>query len=228
MKIRNLKPHLRSYLLPPSEHLRSEHPWGEIKVKPGTHPRGEPQGFTILEILLTFTILGIISVILVTFVFNSYKSFHKGEDYARLQNDSVAASMFLEKELRATTEVVSPSSTTLTIRAYAVSSSSPPDEVRYFLENGQLKRGLIPPTGSPPDYTYDPADETIKIIGNNVISSPLFEYFDQDGTQLTSPVPAASVTLIKVNLTIDDDSGKPPEAISTSFKIQLRNLKTNN
>ena len=136
--------------------------------------------------------------------------------------------MFLEKELRSATEVIDPSSNTLTIRAYAVSSSSPPDEVRYFIENGQIKRGLIPPTGSPPDYTYDPASETVKAIANNVISDPLFEYFDQDGTQLTPPILAASITLIKVNLTIDDDPGKPPEAISTSFQIQLRNLKTNN
>jgi len=186
------------------------------------------KGFTILEILITFTILAIISMTLVAFIYNSYKSFHKGESATRLQNDSIAASMLIEKELRATTEVINPSSNTLTIRAYAISSSTPPDEIRYFIQNSQLKRGLIPPTGSPPNYTYNPASETIKVIANNVISNPLFEYFDQNGIQLTSPVPAASVTLIKVNLTIDDDPNKPPEAISTSFKIQLRNLKTNN
>jgi len=125
---------------------------------------GSESGFTILEILITVAILGIISVILAAFFFNFFKSFHKGEDYARLQNDSVAASVFLEKELRSATEVLDPSSATLTIRTYAVSSSQPPDEVRYFIENGQIKRGLIPPTGSPPDYTYDPANETVKVI----------------------------------------------------------------
>lgn len=209
--------------------LFKPHPRGEVEAKPREHPPGgEASGFTVVELLVAVSVLAIVSTILAAFFFNFFKSFHKGEDYARLQNDSIAASLLLEKELRATTEVIDPSSNTLTIRAYAVSSSSPPDEVRYFIENGQIKRGLIPPTGSPPDYTYDPASETVKAIANNVISDPLFEYFDQDGTQLTPPILAASITLIKVNLTIDDDPGKPPEAISTSFQIQLRNLKTNN
>lgn len=186
------------------------------------------KGLTLLEILITFAIASIIVVSFANFIFNTFKTYDRGEDTTRLQNDSLAASSLIEKELRATTAVINAQANTLTIQAYAVSSSAPPDQIRYYIENNQLKRGLIPPTGSPPNYTYNPASETIKIITANVVSNPLFEYFDQNGAQLSQPVLAASVTLVKFNLTLDTDITKPPDAVATSLKIQLRNRKMNN
>ncbi len=105
-------------------------------------------------------------------------------------------------------------------------------EIRYFLDNGALKKGVITPSGSP--FVYNPASEVITTVVNNVrnsSSTPVFEYYDAnyDGTTaaLVMPVSISSVRLIKVTLMIDTDPNRSLGRKTVTTQISLRNLKDN-
>lgn len=105
------------------------------------------------------------------------------------------------------------------------------DRYRYFVENGTLKQGLTPPSGSPQDY--DPDDEVITDVVPYVFNgaTPLFEYFPAtyagSGSALTQPVNLAVIRLVKITLLIDRDVSLPPAVQTFTTQVMLRNLKDN-
>jgi len=105
------------------------------------------------------------------------------------------------------------------------------ERVRYFLDNATLKKGVIKPTGSPPEY--DSNDEKISWVIQDVTNgvTPLFEYFDSTYNGLTSaltqPVAIEDVRLIKITIVIDHDPNRPPEEVELTTQMTIRNLKDN-
>jgi prepilin-type N-terminal cleavage/methylation domain-containing protein len=104
------------------------------------------------------------------------------------------------------------------------------ERVRYFIDEGTLKKGVIDPTGSPLGYT---GDEQISWVIQDVANgaAPLFEYFDTDydGTtdSLTQPVTTGDVRLIQITIVIDHDPARPPAAVELTTQMTIRNLKDN-
>lgn len=106
------------------------------------------------------------------------------------------------------------------------------EQIRYFVQDTDLKMGYIKPTGSP--LTYNQANEVITIIANsvkNATSTGLFEYYDENYTGTTSPmtlpIDVTSIRLIKVNLMIDIDPSRSPVPRIYTSQVNLRNLKDN-
>lgn len=110
------------------------------------------------------------------------------------------------------------------------------ERVRYFLEDEQLKKGVIKPTGWPVDYS---GPEEIKIVSRhvkNATSTPLFYFYDRTyaGQETDSPLetPVASdlldeVTLIGIKMQIDVNPERTPKVLNIQSKSQLRNTKQN-
>jgi type II secretory pathway pseudopilin PulG len=102
------------------------------------------------------------------------------------------------------------------------------EKIRYFLENNQLKKGVIIPTGSPLAYT---GTETITTLISNVTSTSIFNYYDKnyDGTTaaLSLPVDVSNIRLVKITVTIDDNPNRAPGTITVSSQVTLRNIKDN-
>lgn len=104
------------------------------------------------------------------------------------------------------------------------------ERVRYFIDEGTLKKGVIEPTGSPLGYT---GNEQISWVIQDVTNgtTPLFEYFDTnyDGTTepLAQPVTTGDVRLIKITIIIDHDPERPPEPVELTTQMTIRNLKDN-
>jgi prepilin-type N-terminal cleavage/methylation domain-containing protein len=103
------------------------------------------------------------------------------------------------------------------------------EEVRYYLEDGKFKKGVIKPSGNPLEYDAD--DEKIVNVVNHVINSQIFEFHDStySGTEdpLAFPVSLIDIRLVKISLEIDDDINQPPAATSISTQVFIRNLKDN-
>ncbi|HDQ16928.1 MAG TPA: prepilin-type N-terminal cleavage/methylation domain-containing protein [Candidatus Vogelbacteria bacterium] len=97
--------------------------------------------------------------------------------------------------------------------------------VRYFSEDGQLKRGVVYLNSNPP--YYDDSEEQSTVILRNIgdQQSPLFEYFDkhyQPGSlPLTEPVDINLIRLIGVNIYNQHSQ------IVFSTKVLLRNIRNN-
>ena len=106
------------------------------------------------------------------------------------------------------------------------------ERVRYFLEDGEFKKGVINPTGNPPVYDSQNED-VIKIIKDVVASSTVFSYYDStyngtsSTTPLTQPVTTSDVRLIRVDLTIDTDPNRAPNLLTVTTQAMIRNLKDN-
>lgn len=107
------------------------------------------------------------------------------------------------------------------------------ERVRYFLQNGELKRGLVKPTGSPLAYNF--GSETVTTVQKNVANgvNPIFYYYDgtYDGTvenPLSQPVNPTQVKLVKISLDVYLKGGVVNTNKYTVTAIgTLRNLKTN-
>lgn len=105
------------------------------------------------------------------------------------------------------------------------------ERIRYFLQDGDFKKGIIKPTGQP--LEYDVANEKIIQVVHNVVNTSIFEYYDSsyDGTASSSslifPVAPIEVRLVKVTLDIDSDPNKPPEPFNVTTQVSIRNIKDN-
>lgn len=104
------------------------------------------------------------------------------------------------------------------------------ERVRYFIEDNQLKKGVIAPSGSPIAYNDS---EDVEVLMRNV-ESVVFAYYDEsysgeEGSYpLVAPFPPLDVRMISVSITIDDDPNREPNPLGTvEVFAQLRNLKDN-
>ncbi|MBU2036669.1 type II secretion system GspH family protein [Patescibacteria group bacterium] len=111
------------------------------------------------------------------------------------------------------------------------------EKVRYFLSGSDLKKGLIKPSGDPPQYLS--ADETITTLSKYVRNSssipalPIFTYFNGSwpGDTINNPLPTLTrlteTKLMHVDLMINVDPDRAPDNYELQSDTQIRNLKTN-
>lgn len=103
------------------------------------------------------------------------------------------------------------------------------ERLRYWLENGTLKKGIIIPQDDP--LVYNPADEKITEVVHFISPDSLsvFSYFSagQEGseTPLSEPVSPASIRAIRVNLVVDEDPQRLPLPVQVDSFITIRNLR---
>lgn len=104
------------------------------------------------------------------------------------------------------------------------------ERVRYFLDNGQMNRGVVNPVGEPP--IYDGSSEQVNLVIDYIQnqSDPIFYYYNQDwpADTVNNPLPLASrlsnAKLIKVSLTVNPKPSRPESQFSVSSFAQIRNL----
>ena len=196
-----------------------------------------PRGFTLVEALFGMTLFVLI-----------------GGAVWYLQNDFTKANALLQSsltgqhEINRTFKIFSAEIRTTSLSslgAYPVAEASAAsitfyadadrdglkERLRYFLQNSELKRGYLKPTGEP--LVYNPANERVTTVVRDVANgaTDLFSYFDSsyDGTSapLVQPVDALSVRLVKVTIIIDKNGTRAPTAESFTTQVSLRNLKDN-
>lgn len=121
---------------------------------------------------------------------------------------------------------------TNTITFYSdIDSDGLRERTRYFLSGTDFKKGVIKPTGQP--YTYDVSNEQIKTVATNVINATtsIFSFYDSNysgsGLPLTVPIDISKIRLVKIDVGIDPNPGRPLQAMWISSQVMIRNLKDN-
>lgn len=107
------------------------------------------------------------------------------------------------------------------------------ERVRYFLEGTNFKKGIIEPSGDPPQYvlTSEKIDVLSQYVRNGTL--PVFTYYNGDwpSDTLNNPLPTATrlmeTKLMHVYLKINVDPSRPPSDFELESDTQIRNLKTN-
>jgi prepilin-type N-terminal cleavage/methylation domain-containing protein len=185
------------------------------------------RGFTIIELLVVVTI-GVVVILVVFSIINQiFVRTSGGQSSYEAQADALASMNSMATEIRQATEVIAAQPQSITIRQYVDFDDTVPSQVRFYLQGDELRKGIIPPTGSPPTYTYNPANEVFDILSLRVANGAnrIFTYYNEDGDELSSPVPVGAVTLVKIDLTIEQRNNPSPLSVST--RVQLRFNKNN-
>ncbi len=105
------------------------------------------------------------------------------------------------------------------------------EQVRYFLQGTELKRGVIKPSGTP--LTYDPSNEEVVILVRDMNNGPdpIFEYFDSnyngESAPLLQPVQITQIRLVRITVKIEKDPNRSLGPVIATSQVFLRNLKDN-
>ncbi len=102
------------------------------------------------------------------------------------------------------------------------------EQVRYFLQDGVIKKGVTEPTATEP-VTYPSANEVLSDLVHYVTSTSIFSYYPAGHPDITaplaSPVSVADIRLVRVMVTTDKDSEEPPSPTTLGITINIRNLR---
>lgn len=113
-----------------------------------------------------------------------------------------------------------------------VDTDSWKEQVRYFISNTTLKRGIIKPTGSP--LNYNSANEVVTEVAHDLNNTTtIFYYYDQnyDGITNTSsmsmPIDISKIRMVGIKLWLDLRPNVSPAPLYLEGKTEIRNLKAN-
>ncbi|MHB0865874.1 MAG: PulJ/GspJ family protein [Minisyncoccota bacterium] len=189
-------------------------------------------GFTLVETLVVIAITALISITLGVLL--SY--FYKTNQYTLEQSTAVAhARTGIEDAMRYLREASYGSDgsypvesvSTSSIVFYAnVNTDVAIERVTYSLQGGTLYRTVTEPAGNPPSYVGSiPATTTVATAVVNDPSTPVFQYYDNTGTELTAPVNVSKIASVKTTVVIDVNANRAPVSFTLSGGATLRNLK---
>lgn len=194
-------------------------------------------GVTLIELLVALSVFTLLTLIIFAFQRNIFRVNGILSQHLDTQRETRSVFSKISAEVRS----LSPSST----GAYPIMEASDDqfvfhsdidndgskERLRYFLENGTLKRGVLKPSGDP--LAYDPADEAVADVVSNVANGaePVFEYYDTDYNGATAPLPANAnvqdIRLVKITVLVDADPNQLPEPVAVTTQVSMRNLKDN-
>ncbi len=190
---------------------------------------GRQSGFTLIEVILSMAVFGMILILLGRVTAAGLTKYQ----YLQYQaNGAADLGTLLDRAarvLRGATQVVDAQTNSVTVYAYFSPQDAVVKKVRYFTTGNTLKAGVTPPSGSAPNYTYNPANEVITTLTNNLTTSPnpIFTYYDATGAQLANGFSLAQVKQIGIYLSINPSPRYLPKSLQTGTRVTLRNVKTN-
>ncbi len=186
-------------------------------------------GYTLLELIFVIGITGMMTLTIVGFVVSSSRGYQYLDHQSRAAVDLSNTLNRVSKVIRGTTDVVDAQSNTLTIYGYFSPNDAVVKKIRYFKNGNKLMVGVIPPTGSAPNYTYNQADEEVSVLQDylSMGSTPIFTYFDASGNQLTGSFAITQIKQIGLEMAINPKPTILEKPISTKTVVTLRNKKVN-
>jgi type II secretory pathway pseudopilin PulG len=189
-------------------------------------------GFTLVETIVTVATTALIFVIIGMLL--SY--FYKTNAYTLEQSVAIwqarngvedAMSHLREASYGSDGSYPIANAATSSITFYAnINNDSYVERVTYSLVNGVLYRTVAEPSGNPP--TYVGAAVSTSTVATSVINStstPVFIYFDNTGTQLSSPVDVSKVSSVETTIIVDVNVNRAPVAFTLSSAATMRNLR---
>ncbi len=197
------------------------------------------QGFTLLEVIISLCIAGVIVAIVIGIQFLVRESYSFSLNAVLTVDHANAGVQQLTRVIRNSRSADNGAFMLEVVGDQELVIYSNTDDqldterVRYFLEGNELKRGVIKPTAFP--FQYLPENEIVSTISEYVIggSEPIFYYYNGNwpSDQTNNPLPLGDrlsdtrfiQVVLKVNASPDRVSG---EYLLKSY-AQLRNLKDN-
>jgi prepilin-type N-terminal cleavage/methylation domain-containing protein len=190
------------------------------------------RGMTLIELLVTLAILSVVNIAIMTLI----QSFYKNNNYLIEETSALASARKGVNDaitaLRETTygddgsyPIAAAATSTVTLYAN-INSSSSVERIKYVLLDGTLYKTVTASSGNPPVYPSN-AQSTSTIATNvrNTNATPMFTYYDNNGTQLsTTSTNVALISSVRVQVLVDLNPNRAPNVFTLSQSATLRNV----
>ena len=176
-----------------------------MKVKKGIKLKINRKGFSLIEMMVALSILSLLIIGSVTFFSGGTRSWVTGQYQLEAQRNARYAIDRMVKEIRGGKNIISDSDgDTIVVSIPDFDTADPDDyyEVTYSLLGTTIQRGTNP------------------LIENVLTGEAIFKYYNNSGTEVTSP--DATVSKIHINLKVDVDKDDSPD-ITLNTDVDLRN-----
>lgn len=197
------------------------------------------KGFTIIELSFTIALLlliGLGTISLIAFLLrgsSQQSGMLAGVDQARRVAFNIANELRRASYSDAGAFSIAQAGDQELIFYTNIDSDSQIERVRYYIQNSELYRGIVEPSGSPAVYNLasEEATRVLYDLGNQ--SVPLFYYYDDDydgtsETPLAQPVNINNIRFVRINMLVVNVGGLTgTNTYPVSSGAVVRNLKTN-
>jgi len=194
------------------------------------------RGVSLIEILVVSAILGLITPVLLSFVWNSVGINRRVEGAIINQRNARQVMDLVKKELRKARsgagnqyplQLCEPNQI---IYFSDIDDDGQIDRVRYYLEEGTFKRGVIKPVGE--NYPIE-NEQLLTVMPHiqNDETQPIFSYYNSQftgtGNSLVEPISCGEVRLLEIRFRIDTVLELAPGAFELRSMVHFRNMKNN-
>lgn len=191
------------------------------------------KGFTLIELVVVITLIGIIGTASYTFFNTSTNQYLAIQQDGIVFGDLAAQSQRVAQVLRGLTDITTATSNDITIYAYFYPNDTYVSLIHYYKNAGgtSLFADVTPMTANPPIGTPITASlKTYTIIGSLYAAAGVntFTYLDSYGTTLALPISDLhTIKEIQVSLAVPVKSPTATGNDAITLLVSLRNRKTN-
>ncbi len=190
------------------------------------------RGFTLIETIVVISLMVLIGGALTTMI----QFFYRTNDYVLQEGAAVqSARLGLSTAMQDLREASYGDDGSYPIASAATSSitfyadgngDGLVDQIKYSLVNGTLYEAVTHSAGNPPTYTgQTTSTSTVATYVRNTGTNPIFQYYDNTGAVLSSPVNLSVVSSVSTTLIIDVDTHRSPVPYTLIGSATLRNLR---
>lgn len=190
-------------------------------------------GFTLVETLVVVALSSVVGLALMGMIVYFYKS----NAYLLEATSAVdSATRGIDRSLESVREASYGEDGAYPISAAATSSmtffsdtdsDASVERVRLYVTNGTFYRGVTNAAGNPPSYAGQvESSSIIATYVKNATSTPIFRYYDADGTELTGTIDIGEVRSVRAHLDVDINPLRAPNIFSLERTATLRNLRS--
>jgi hypothetical protein len=197
------------------------------------------KGISFIEMIITISIFTMAMIAVSTFIISIYRVYNYNIEQVSAINEARRGIETMIKEIREAKTADDGSYPLVKagdsefIFYSDVDRNGLIERVRYFLDGTDFKKGIVDPSGDPPQYIL--TNETISVLSRYVrnASTPVFTYYNGDWPVDTVNNPLPTLTrlmetkLMHVYLKINVDPNRPPIDFELESDTQIRNLKNN-
>lgn len=191
------------------------------------------KGFSLIEVLVVIAVF----VFIIGAVIGSIQFFYRSNAYALEQSFAINSARTgierMVKDMREASFSDEGSYPVIAIDDNSFSFYSDIDsdifveKVRYFLDDTDLKKGVVDSSGDP--LTYNDANEMVSIVSDNVRntakSTNIFTFFNASGTPITNFASTTDVRFVKAEVIVNVNPLRFPNDFTLHSSATLRNVR---
>jgi prepilin-type N-terminal cleavage/methylation domain-containing protein len=188
-------------------------------------------GFTLVEIMVVLSLVGIITISFGSFFFNYSKLYANYQTDGSNFTELASQSQRISDVLRGITDINTESANDLDAYAYFAPTDTYVSDVHYYLNSAQtaVMVDITPLTANPPNgIPITSKKKTYTIITNYYKQAglSLFSYYDASANALTPPV-ADEHTITEIGVNLAEPASHSSKGQQLNIVVSLRNRKTN-